>query len=148
MASSTNDRLRLLELCCSLAAKNGMTLGTLDRDALALLMLACAQTVDPARRFTESQFNQHLSAWLAAEGSMLRTDHAELRRTLVDLQFFVRDGFGRVYQRAPGWPVALADVGAAVEATDLGRLLREARTKAAARRDARKREALMRMAPR
>jgi hypothetical protein len=43
--------------------------------------------------------NRVLGAWLEGPGAMLRTDHVELRRWLVDAGFVSRDGFGRAYVR-------------------------------------------------
>jgi Uncharacterized protein conserved in bacteria (DUF2087) len=83
-----------------LAIKQGVTLGNLNHDDLRL-MLALASLCLPADApFTESNVNAALKARLAGTGAMLRVDHVELRRTLIDFGLWQRDGFGHAYQRA------------------------------------------------
>jgi hypothetical protein len=126
----------------SLAVKRGLSPAALDPDALALLLTACVQTMSRTEQFSEKAFNQQLSDWLQREGRMLRTDFAEWRRTLVDLQFCQRDGYGRVYQRAAAWPAAWQALCTAVGSTDLNALLVTAQNEDATRRVERKRRAL------
>ena len=65
-----------------------------------LVILALASLCLPvAVEFTETEANQALKRWLEEDGSMLRIDHVELRRTLIDLCFWIRDGYGHAYWR-------------------------------------------------
>lgn len=71
---------------------------------MVLAPAACA--IDPGQPVREDEVNRGLIDWLADVGQMLRTDHVELRRWLVDADFVVRDGWGHAYVRGP----ALLDV--------------------------------------
>ena len=140
--SSPDDTAHHLGVLRSLAVKRGLSPAALDPGALALLLAACVQTLSHTEQFSEKEFNQRLGDWLQREGRMLRTDFAEWRRTLVDLQFCQRDGYGRVYQRAAGWPVAWQALCTAVGSTDLNALLVAAQNEDATRRAERKQRAL------
>jgi len=81
--------------------KSGLHLAVLsgpDRD-LVLALASCM--LQPDRAWREDEVNRQLEAWLADVGSMLRTDHVELRRWLVDTRFVQRDDWGRAYWRGP-----------------------------------------------
>jgi len=83
----------------ALVLKSGLNIAALpgaDRD-LVLALAACS--LEPDRAWREDEVNQKLEAWLADVGSMLRTDHVELRRWLVDMRFVRRDDWGRAYWR-------------------------------------------------
>ena len=54
---------------------------------------------EDGRSRTEREVNNQLLDWLAHKGSMLVTDHVELRRVLVNVGLLARDGFGRLYWR-------------------------------------------------
>jgi len=85
----------------ALVTKSGLNLAALpepERD-LVLALAACA--IEPDRAWREDEANRHLEAWLGDIGSMLRTDHVELRRWLVDTRFVQRDDWGRAYRRGP-----------------------------------------------
>jgi len=87
-----------------LAVKTGVSLGLLpaaDRDAVlawAAMHLPAADALD------ERGVNAVLQAFLRDGGTMLRTDHVELRRWLVDAGWLERDGFGRAYRLAASAP--------------------------------------------
>ena len=94
----------------ALAVKNGVSLDRLgERDrAVLLAFAACAFEVD--RGYREAEVNRILSAWLDGPGEMLRTDHVELRRWLVDAGFIGRDGYGRSYVRGQNEADRAADL--------------------------------------
>ena len=83
----------------SLVLKGGLQLGglsDLDR-ALVLALAACA--IESGRSLREDEVNRRLRDWLGDVGTMVRTDHVELRRWLVDGGYIVRDSWGYVYER-------------------------------------------------
>ena len=87
--------------------KDGVSLGLLGDADRSLALAACALPTGRAHR--EADVNQLLGHWLEGAGAMLRTDHVELRRWLVDAGFVSRDGFGREYvrggpKRREPWP--------------------------------------------
>src|SRR4051812_33907004 len=83
----------------ALVVKDGVSLGLLgDADRELVLALAAGQ-IEAGRDHREADINRLLEAWLAGPGTMLRTDHVELRRWLVDAGFLGRDGYGRAYAR-------------------------------------------------
>lgn len=98
-----------------LVVKNGVGLGLLPADDLALA-LAWVWTGLPADRvMNEREVNLVLKAQLQGPAACLATDHVELRRWLVDAGWLQRDGYGREYRRVPGGP---GRHGALVEALD------------------------------
>jgi hypothetical protein len=64
-----------------------------------------AQTFEPGRRYPEREVDAVLRAW--TEGGA--TDHAALRRYLVDHQLLSREG--GEYWRSGGWVDVLTDPG-------------------------------------
>ena len=85
-----------------LCVKSGVSLGLLpDADREAVLAYAVVR-VPHGRDLTEADVNGVLRGFLAAGGAMLRTDHVELRRWLIDARWLERDGFGRRYRLADG----------------------------------------------
>jgi hypothetical protein len=93
--------MQLLPRLESIVLKTGVHLGLLpDADrALSLALAACA--IEPGRPLREDEVNQRLGKWLADVGQLLRTDHVELRRWLVDAGFVARDDWGHAYVRGP-----------------------------------------------
>jgi hypothetical protein len=83
----------------ALVVKSGVHLGLLSADDRALVLALAACALEPDRALREDEVNRRLIDWLADIGSMLRTDHVELRRWLVDTGFVVRDDWGQAYLR-------------------------------------------------
>jgi len=83
----------------ALVVKDGVSLGLLGDADRALVLALAATALEPDRPHREAEVNEILERWLAGPGAMLRTDHVELRRWLVDAGFVSRDGFGRAYVR-------------------------------------------------
>ena len=101
----------------ALVVKSGVSLGLLNEADRALVLALAATALDAGRDYREADVNRLLMAWLEGAGAMLRVDHVELRRWLVDAGFMTRDGFGRAYLRGPAEAaraVALLGDGAAV----------------------------------
>jgi hypothetical protein len=123
----------------SLVLKSGLHLGLLaDGDrALVLALAACA--IEPGCRLREDEVNQRLTAWLADVGAMLRTDHVELRRWLVDTGFVARDDWGHAYARGPAETDRARQVLGTVDAAALASAVRSARVAAQSSRVARRR---------
>jgi hypothetical protein len=117
----------LLARFASLATKRGLLVSSLGDLDLALLMHSATRSFLQNEVYGEGQVNQTLKDWLADEGRMLRTDHVELRRTLIDLQFLARDGFGRAYTRPTIPPARFRDVVESIAQSDLTVIAREAR---------------------
>jgi hypothetical protein len=86
----------------------GVLLSTHPRD-FAVALAAAAQSFAAQRAFNEREVNALLRDFLAGAGSMLGSDHVELRRWLVDFHLLDRDGYGRAY--TAGTPTAdFADI--------------------------------------
>ena len=132
--------MQLPRALADLVVKNGVGLGALSTADRDLVLALAASGLEPRRTYREDEVNRVLLDWLATDGSMLRTDHVELRRWLVDAGFVARDGFGHAYTRGPaelqraGALLGGADaatLGAAVRATrDAAEQARTARRKA------------------
>jgi tRNA(adenine34) deaminase len=97
-----------LERLGQLAVRDGLLLSTVrERDGQDFeLLLATAVLFLPEQQLlTERSANEHLRRFLQTAGSMLDTDHVELRRWLADLGFIHRSDFGTDYRRGslPAW---------------------------------------------
>jgi len=87
-----------------LAVKNGLSLGLMgEADRAAMLAFAAIHFL-PGTGYDEKAVNAILRDWLGESGTMLRSDHVEIRRWLVDTGWLERDGFGRRYALAAGAP--------------------------------------------
>jgi hypothetical protein len=114
----------------------GVLLSTHPRD-FGVLLSAAAQGFPEGREFSEREVNDLLRAFLGGAGSMLATDHVELRRWLVDFHVLDRDGYGHVY--TAGAPAAdIAGHCKDLAGVDLAAVARAARDEEAARRAQRK----------
>lgn len=126
-----------------LAIKQGAMLGNLSRPDLLLMLALAARCVPHSTALTERQVNAALKGWLAGTGAMLHVDHVELRRTLVDVGLWRRDGFGHVYERPASIATAdVADAAYALATLDAERIIAAARTRRATERAARKARAI------
>jgi Uncharacterized protein conserved in bacteria (DUF2087). len=85
----------------ALVVKTGLPLGVLPGSDRTLVLALAACSIEPGQRLREDEVNRRLIDWLADVGQMLRTDHVELRRWLVDAEFLARDDWGHAYVRAP-----------------------------------------------
>jgi hypothetical protein len=133
-SSSAIERYAVLALRRDVSL--GVLLSTNARDFLVMLAGA-AQPFPAGREFSEREVNDLLRNFLAGSGSMLATDHVELRRWLVDFRVLARDGYGRVY--TAGTPAA--EISALIDelaGIDLATVARAAREREAARRVERK----------
>jgi hypothetical protein len=128
------------ERYAKLAVRRDISLGPLRsgraRD-FAIVLAAAAQPFRPGRIYTEREVNELLRTFLAEAGSMLATDHVELRRYLIDFRLLERDGFGRAYTAGTPAPEFTA-AAAQLSNVDLAVLAREARAHEAAARAERK----------
>jgi hypothetical protein len=129
-----------IERLLTLALRRGLSLGGMhssSRADFALMLAAAARSFAPSRAYTEREVNARLRTWLAGVGTMLAVDHVELRRWLVDTGVLTRDGFGRAYSlHKPSSEIQEALT--ALSEHDLDALVRVARERDAAHREARK----------
>ena len=111
--------MKLPPRLAALVVKDGVSLGLLGEGDRALVLALAATEIEPGRAHREADMNRILGHWLEGPGTMLRTDHVELRRWLVDAGFVSRDGFGRAYVRGD---VEAARVAALLGETSAGAL--------------------------
>jgi hypothetical protein len=83
----------------TLVLRSGLHPGLLSEPDRALVLAFASCALEPHRALREDEVNGRLVDWLADLGAMLRTDHVELRRWLVDTGFVARDDWGRAYVR-------------------------------------------------
>lgn len=91
--------MQLLPGLESLVLKSGLHLGLLSETDRALVLALASCAIEPGVPLREDEVNRRLSDWLADVGAMLRTDHVELRRWLVDARYVARDDWGHAYVR-------------------------------------------------
>lgn len=106
----------LAERLRRLVVKNGVGLGLLAADDLALALAWVWMGLPAEAVMNEKEVNAVLQAQLAGPAACLATDHVELRRWLVDAGWLQRDGYGREYRRVHGGPAAHAALAGALQA--------------------------------
>jgi tRNA(adenine34) deaminase len=139
---------RWLRRLAELSRRQGLAIGTMlgaARRDLELLLASAALHLPVDEGLSEREASERLRDFLATAGAMLETDHAELRRWLVDLGFVERSDRGSDYRRAvlPAWLRAAAEQ---LEAQQLAEAVGQARAALASERQARKQAWLARTA--
>ncbi len=90
-----------VETLTRLCRKNGLTLGRLNRQELAVMLLYVSTALTPGKLYNERKATAALDYWRTQFAPMLRSDVVELRRTLIDARYWVRDPNGRDYELEP-----------------------------------------------
>jgi tRNA(adenine34) deaminase len=129
-----------LDRLSQLAVRNGVHLSSLqqkDGRDLELIFASAALYFPPEQLLDERGANDILKRFLATAGTMLETDHVELRRWLVDTGFVRRSDFGTDYRRGalPAW---LSEAAAQLDADQIGRAVSGARSARDEQREARR----------
>jgi hypothetical protein len=123
----------------SLVLKSALHLGLLPEADRALVLALAACALEPGRPLREHEVNRRLTDWLADVGAMLRTDHVELRRWLVDTGYVARDDWGHAYVRGPAELEQARRVLGTTDAAALASAVRSVRVAAQSARIARRR---------
>ena len=124
---------RWLQRLAELSRRQGLAIGTLlgaARSDLDLLLASAALHLPLEHGLSEREASERLRDFLATTGAMLDTDHAELRRWLVDLGFVERTDRGSDYRRGalPPWlrpAAAQLDARQMLDAVEQARLAHE-----------------------
>ena len=137
-----------LQRLAELSIRQGLALGTLlggARADLDLLLASAALHLPINDGLSEREASERLRVFLSTTGAMLDTDHAELRRWLVDLGFVSRSDRGSDYRRGtlPSW---LQDAAGELDAQQLIVAVEQARAAHEGKRQARKQAWLARAA--
>lgn len=90
-----------VETLTRLSKKSGLSLGRLNRQELAVLLFYVSTALTPGERYDERQATAALDHWKVQFAPMLRCDVVELRRTLIEAHYWIRDPQGRSYEVAP-----------------------------------------------
>ena len=98
-----------------------------------ILYRCVIQSLDSARKYSESDLNEALQKWLADIGACLEIDHVTLRRYLIDERYLSRDSNGSGYRVNPGGSTQFA-FESSVTAVDPIAVIQAARDKVAERR--------------
>lgn len=122
----------------ALVVKNGVSLGLLGEIDRAPVLALAATVLESGHEYRETEVNRLLIAWLDGVGAMLRVDHVELRRWLVDAGFMSRDGFGRVYVRGAAQTDRAVALLGDCSASELDAAVRALRAGKAAERESRR----------
>lgn len=130
--------MKLPPRLAGLVVKDGVSLGLLGDGDRTLVLALAASALPAGRAQREAEVNELLGAWLEGPGAMLRTDHVELRRWLVDAGFVSRDGFGRAYVRGGAETARAVAVLGETAADTLAGAVRELRSARTAEREARR----------
>jgi Uncharacterized protein conserved in bacteria (DUF2087) len=124
----------------ALVLKSGVGLGGLPEVEREIALALSAAVLPQGVAWSEAEVNQALRLCLTREAVFLSSDAAELRRWLVDLGFWRRDGFGRRYERCPldELPPGRRLIMTALDAMDLAGWVAGQRAEQAALRQARR----------
>ena len=123
----------------TLILKSGLALGLLSASDRALVLALAAAAIEAGRPLREDEVNRRLIDWLADLGAMLRTDHVELRRWLVDAGYLARDSWGYAYTRGAVELERARQVLGTTDGAALAAAVRSARVAAQHARSARRR---------
>lgn len=92
------DFEQFVETLTRLNSKNGLTLGRLNRQELTVMLLYTSAALKPGERYSERDATTRLDQWKTQYAPMLRSDVVELRRTLIDGHYWMREPDGRGYE--------------------------------------------------
>ncbi|WP_047238940.1 DUF2087 domain-containing protein [Chromobacterium subtsugae] len=124
------DQSSTLQALEKLVSKKEITLGRMSRDDMHITLALACLCVPVAVELSEAAVSQALKRWLETDGAMLRIDHVELRRTLIDLGFWERDNYGRLYRRpAPEEGRTGYQYIVALQSIDIAQFVRDARAR-------------------
>jgi hypothetical protein len=123
----------------ALVLKSGLALGLLSEADRALVLALAATAIEAGCALREDEVNRRLGDWLADLGAMLRTDHVELRRWLVDAGYLARDSWGYAYTRGAVEVERVRQVLGTTDGAALAGAVRSARVAAQHARTARRR---------
>lgn len=123
-----------------LALRQGVRLASLhqkDGRGLELVFATASLALPKDAQLTEREANERLKHFLATAGTMLDTDHVELRRWLVDSGFIRRSDRGTDYRRGtlPDW---LADAAESLQFEQMAEAVGRTRAEFDVRREARR----------
>lgn len=79
---------------CARGSQSGLPVKTADR---LIVLKSVILTMEPGRTYTAVEMTEAMKRWMATVGPGLGTDHATLRRELVDSRLLARDADGKSY---------------------------------------------------
>ncbi len=126
-----------LDRLARLGGRDGVHLASLARREQELVFASAALFLPAGESLTEREANECLKRFLSSAGSMLATDHVELRRWLADAAFIRRTDRGTDYRRGelPEW---LRDAASTLDQACLSEAVATARDERAQKQAARK----------
>jgi len=123
---------QFVETLTRLSNKNGLTLGRLNSQELAVMLLYISAALKTGERYSEREATALLDQWRTQYAPMLRSDVVELRRTLIDARYWMREPDGRGYEldaTIAGHPLFIQLVENRLETRIAEELLTAARTR-------------------
>lgn len=125
------DPITVDQFTARLAANcaRGSQLGLPAKEADRLIVLkSVIMTMEPGRTYTAVELTEAMKQWIATVGLGLQTDHATLRRELVDCRLMARDADGKSYWIPSPGPRD-GDFAPEVSALDPAAIVEEARAR-------------------
>lgn len=136
---STECREKALKMLDQISRKSAVSLASLGEEERWLMLSLAALSLSPGQEYSEKEVNEALLAWLQAGEGMLRIDHVELRRVLIDFGLWRRRDGGRAYSlNSPQTDDRFATIIAAFGKDDGKALISQRRTSALQARAARR----------
>lgn len=91
------DFEQFVETLTRLSSNNGLTLGRLSRQELAVMLLYISAALKPGESHSEREATAQLDQWKIQYAPMLRSDVVELRRRLIEGHYWTREPDRRGY---------------------------------------------------
>jgi hypothetical protein len=114
-----------LEAICARGSQSGLP----GREADRLIVLkSVIMTMEPGRTYTAVELTDAMKRWIETIGRGLQTDHATLRRELVDCRLLARDADGKSYWISSPGPRD-GDFAPEVSALDPAAIIEQARAR-------------------
>ncbi len=136
---STECREKALKMLDQISRKSAVSLASLGEEERWLMLSLAALSLSTGQEYSEKEVNEALLAWLQAGEGMLRIDHVELRRVLIDFGLWRRRDGGRAYSlNCPQTDDRFATIIAAFGEDDGKALISQRRTSALQARAARR----------
>jgi hypothetical protein len=110
---------------CARGLQSGLPAKEADR---LIVLKSVIMTMEPGRTYTAVEMTEAMKRWMATIGPGLGTDHATLRRELVDGRLLARDTDGRSYWIPSPGPRD-GDFAPEVSALDPAAIVEEARAR-------------------
>jgi len=131
-------RDRSLKILERISKKTNVSFSSMNDDERWLMLSLSALSLKSNRFYSEREVNEALIAWLQSGNGIMRIDHVELRRMLIDFGLWRRRDGGHCYWLNEEADIRFAVLLAIFRRDDCNELINRLRLQACEEREARK----------